>query len=118
MEDFKEAKVEQKAQHGKAEMNQGFYVPPITWYKDPGLRKLYFMMPILFLGATTNGYDGSLLNGLQTMEPWQKCELQSHRSGTREVLTPKCRLQQPKWRDFGIVQCYLAGRSLFGHLVL
>ncbi|KAF2164406.1 hypothetical protein M409DRAFT_67913 [Zasmidium cellare ATCC 36951] len=72
MEDFKEVNVEQKIQHGKAEINQGFYVPPVTWYKDAGLRKLYLMMPILFLGATTNGYDGSLLNGLQTMDPWQK----------------------------------------------
>jgi hypothetical protein len=46
-------------------------VPDVTWYKDPGLRKLYLLMPILFLGATINGYDGSLLNGLQTMDPWQ-----------------------------------------------
>ena len=42
-------------------------IPDKTWYKDPGLRKLYVMMPILFLGATNNGYYGSLLNGLQTM---------------------------------------------------
>ena len=45
----------------------------IPWYKQAGLRNLYAMMPIMFLGATTNGYDGSLLNGLQTMEPWQAC---------------------------------------------
>ena len=45
----------------------------VPWYKQTGLRKLYFMMPIMFLGATTNGYDGSLLNGLQTMDPWQEC---------------------------------------------
>ena len=25
-------------------------VPEVTWYKHPGLRKLYVMMPILFLG--------------------------------------------------------------------
>ncbi|KAL8393929.1 hypothetical protein RB595_003624 [Gaeumannomyces hyphopodioides] len=49
----------------------GLKVPEVTWYRDPGLRRLYAMMPILFLGATTNGYDGSLLNGLQTMEPWR-----------------------------------------------
>jgi hypothetical protein len=49
-------------------------VPKVTWYKDPGLRKLYLMMPILLLGSTINGYDGSLLNGLQTMVPWQDCE--------------------------------------------
>jgi hypothetical protein len=48
-------------------------IPKITWYKEPGLRKLYMMMPIFFLGSTTNGYDGSLLNGLQTMVPWRDC---------------------------------------------
>jgi hypothetical protein len=49
-------------------------VPRVTWWKHRGLRKLYPMMPILFLGSTINGYDGSLLNGLQTMTPWQECE--------------------------------------------
>ncbi|KAL1961699.1 hypothetical protein VTN77DRAFT_1303 [Rasamsonia byssochlamydoides] len=34
--------------------------------------RLYLMMPILFLGATVNGYDSSLLNGLQTLQPWQE----------------------------------------------
>jgi hypothetical protein len=48
-------------------------VPDVTWYKAPGLRKLYLLMPVLFLGATINGYDGSLLTGLQTMDPWQEC---------------------------------------------
>lgn len=49
-------------------------VPVVTWYKDHGLRKLYLMMPLLLIGSTINGYDGSLLNGLQTMVPWQDCE--------------------------------------------
>lgn len=44
---------------------------PVTWYKDAGLLKLYSLLIIPLLSATTNGYDGSLLNGLQTMEPWQ-----------------------------------------------
>ncbi len=43
------------------------------WYQQPELRKLYLMMPFLFLGSTTLGYDGSLLNGLQTMPAWQAC---------------------------------------------
>ncbi|OBT61892.1 hypothetical protein VE03_08727 [Pseudogymnoascus sp. 23342-1-I1] len=46
-------------------------VPVVIWWRHAGLRKLYAMMPVLFLGATINGYDGSLLNGLQTMTPWQ-----------------------------------------------
>jgi hypothetical protein len=48
-----------------------FDIPEVTWWKEPGLRHLYLMMPILFLGSTINGYDGSLLNGLQTMEQWR-----------------------------------------------
>ncbi|KAL5338858.1 general substrate transporter [Aspergillus crustosus] len=48
-----------------------FQIPRVTWWKDAGLQKLYFMMPILFLGSTINGYEGSLLNGLQTMPPWR-----------------------------------------------
>lgn len=43
------------------------------WYRQPELRKLYLMMPFLFLGSTTLGYDGSLLNGLQTMPAWKDC---------------------------------------------
>lgn len=54
--------------------HEGLHVPEVTWYKHSGLRRLYAMMPILFLGATINGYDGSLLNGLQTMVPWQDCK--------------------------------------------
>ena len=52
----------------------GLDIPTVTWWKDPGLRRLYIMMPVLFLGSTINGYDGSLLNGLQTMQPWQECK--------------------------------------------
>ena len=26
-------------------------VPEVTWYKDPGLRKLYALLPICFLGT-------------------------------------------------------------------
>lgn len=52
-------------------------VPEVTWYKHAGLRKLYVMMPILMLCATVNGYDGSLLNGLQTMDTWQDCKLEA-----------------------------------------
>jgi len=52
---------------------EGLRVPKVTWWKHKGLLKLYLMIPVLLLSATTNGYDSSLLNGLQTLEPWQKC---------------------------------------------
>lgn len=44
------------------------------WWKQAGLRRLYLLMPFLFLGSTTLGYDGSLLNGLQAMPTWKDCE--------------------------------------------
>jgi hypothetical protein len=52
---------------------QGLEIPKVTWWKHKGLRRLYLMVPILFLSATTNGYDSSLLNGLQTLTTWQDC---------------------------------------------
>jgi hypothetical protein len=45
----------------------------LPFWKQTELRKLYGMMFFLFLGSTTLGYDGSLLNGLQTMDSWQNC---------------------------------------------
>lgn len=55
----------------------GLTVPKVIWYRHKGLRKLYAIIPILFLNATINGYDSSLLNGLQTLHPWQTCKLSS-----------------------------------------
>lgn len=45
------------------EQTDELVLPQKTWWKDPGLRRLYIMAPILFLGSTINGYNGSLLNG-------------------------------------------------------
>lgn len=45
----------------------------VHWWKQAGLRRLYMFMPFLFLGSTTLGYDGSLLNGLQAMDSWETC---------------------------------------------
>ena len=30
----------------------------VTWYKDPGLRKLYFYAAIICVASATTGYDG------------------------------------------------------------
>ncbi|TKA51796.1 hypothetical protein B0A55_11054, partial [Friedmanniomyces simplex] len=41
------------------------------WYKRPNLRKLYCTLIPAALGCEmTSGYDGSILNGLQAVEPW------------------------------------------------
>jgi len=45
--------------------------PQVTWYKDPGLRKLYFLLSTVILVSATNGFDGSMMNGLQTLSYWK-----------------------------------------------
>jgi len=30
----------------------------VTWYSDPGLRKLYFYCAVLCIASATTGYDG------------------------------------------------------------
>ena len=41
------------------------------WYKQRHLLILNLMMVVPFLSSTTNGYDGSMLNGLQSMVQWR-----------------------------------------------
>uniref|UniRef100_A0A8H7NCP1 Major facilitator superfamily (MFS) profile domain-containing protein n=1 Tax=Bionectria ochroleuca TaxID=29856 RepID=A0A8H7NCP1_BIOOC len=43
----------------------------VIWYKDPGLRKLYFYAGVLCIASATNGYDGSFFNAVQNFETWQ-----------------------------------------------
>lgn len=43
----------------------------VTWYKEPHLRKLYFLSIFLLVGAATTGYDGMLLNTSQQMDYWK-----------------------------------------------
>ncbi|SGZ47317.1 CIC11C00000005845 [Sungouiella intermedia] len=41
------------------------------WYKVPHLRKMTFVIFLLTLSSTTSGYDGSVMNGLQSLLHWQ-----------------------------------------------
>lgn len=43
----------------------------IPWYKKKHLLKLNFCMFCLFMFASANGYDGSMMNGLQALPQWQ-----------------------------------------------
>ena len=45
--------------------------PRITWYKNPALRRTYFVLFFVVLTSATNGYDGSMMNGLQTVTYWE-----------------------------------------------
>jgi len=46
-------------------------LPEVTWWRDPGLRKLYSYCIIVCFASATTGYDGSMLNGLQILPVWQ-----------------------------------------------
>ncbi|SMQ52647.1 unnamed protein product [Zymoseptoria tritici ST99CH_1A5] len=46
--------------------------PAVTWYKDPGLRKTYICLMMVVLTSASNGFDGSMVNGLQSLTPWQE----------------------------------------------
>lgn len=41
------------------------------WYNVPHLRTLSWVIFIITITSTNNGYDGSMLNGLQSLSPWQ-----------------------------------------------
>ncbi|KAL2833789.1 general substrate transporter [Aspergillus cavernicola] len=50
----------------------GRHFPRVTWWKNPGMRRTYICLMFVILTSATNGYDGSMMNGLQTLEPWQE----------------------------------------------
>ncbi|KAK0278117.1 hypothetical protein LTR35_009439 [Friedmanniomyces endolithicus] len=42
------------------------------WYQYQHLRKLYGWLVVVLMVQATNGFDGSLMNGLQALTYWQK----------------------------------------------
>ncbi|KAH8883237.1 putative hexose transporter [Thozetella sp. PMI_491] len=42
-----------------------------VWYKDTNMRILYFYIAILIATNTANGFDNSMMNGLQALSYWQ-----------------------------------------------
>ncbi|KAH8898091.1 MFS general substrate transporter [Thozetella sp. PMI_491] len=42
----------------------------VRWWKDPGLRKLDFLLLSTFLGSMANGYNISLIAGLEAIPRW------------------------------------------------
>lgn len=44
----------------------------VPWWKKGHLVRLNLLMVLCMLSSTNNGYDGSMLNGLQSMETWQE----------------------------------------------
>ncbi|KAF9002557.1 general substrate transporter [Cyathus striatus] len=44
---------------------------PRPWYKNSRLILLNFWISLLLITSTTSGYDGSMMNGLQSLSQWQ-----------------------------------------------
>ncbi|KAF4595725.1 hypothetical protein GQ602_001338 [Ophiocordyceps camponoti-floridani] len=43
----------------------------VVWYREPHLRKLYFLCLFLLIGSATTGFDGMLQNTSQQMDAWK-----------------------------------------------
>jgi len=48
--------------------------PNIKWWTQPNLRKTYFLLAFAILTSATNGYDGSMVNGLLSLDQFSDCE--------------------------------------------
>lgn len=44
------------------------------WWRLPHLRKLNLLILIPFFASYVGGFDGSMLNGIQTVQNWQECK--------------------------------------------
>lgn len=45
--------------------------PRVTWWKMHGMRSVYLTLWAALITSATNGYDGSLMNGLEAMDSWK-----------------------------------------------
>lgn len=46
--------------------------PRVTWWKMKGMRFVYLTLWAAMITSATNGYDGSLMNGLEAMSTWKR----------------------------------------------
>jgi hypothetical protein len=43
------------------------------WWRTPHLLKLNALLMVPFFSSYVSGYDGSMVNGIQTLPQWQEC---------------------------------------------
>ncbi|KAJ5198249.1 hexose transporter protein [Penicillium cinerascens] len=46
--------------------------PKVTWWRMKGMRFVYLTLWAAMITSATNGYDGSLMNGLEAMSSWNR----------------------------------------------
>lgn len=44
-----------------------------SWWRVPHLIKLNMLLLVPFFTSYVGGFDGSMMNGIQTVSQWQKC---------------------------------------------
>jgi hypothetical protein len=54
----------------KTELTNVLFECPTVWWRTPHLLKLNACVAVVLLSATTMGFDGSMMNGLQSLDTW------------------------------------------------
>lgn len=49
----------------------GHTLQRVKWWKIANMRKLYMLVVVLIMTNTANGFDGSMMNGFQTLSYWR-----------------------------------------------
>jgi hypothetical protein len=49
--------------------------PEISWWKVSRLRNTYLLLFFVVLTSATNGYDGSMVNGLLSLDQFTDCKI-------------------------------------------
>lgn len=54
------------------ETNREYAIPTTTksWFRTPHLLQLNICVGIVLISSTTMGFDGSMMNGLQSLDTW------------------------------------------------
>ncbi|OGE56919.1 hypothetical protein PENARI_c002G08003 [Penicillium arizonense] len=78
----------------------GRLFPRVKWWKQRNMRVLYFYILILIATNTANGFDNSMMNGLQTLSYWQDY------------------FNHPKGPTLGLFNCVMSVGALAGLLIL
>jgi hypothetical protein len=67
-----ESQLEARPPHKGHLVFAGQVFPRAKWYRRANLRKVYIYTIVLILTNTANGFDGSMMNGLQTLKYWRE----------------------------------------------
>lgn len=56
---------------GRQDVKYKHLLHPGAWWKNPRLIRLNCCILLLLITSSTNGYDGSMMNGLQSLPQWK-----------------------------------------------